>query len=293
MSTPFLFKVLSVSTALSIQAHPDAEMAQILHSQDPQAYPDPNHKPEMAIAVSQFEALCSFKPQSEVEQAWQALPPLSFLTPVTDIRSMFARVMRAEPEKTCLVAEKLLTDHDNSHPAISLFKRLWSQYPSDVGCFCAFLMNRIVLSPGQAIFLPANEPHAYISGQCMECMAASDNVVRAGLTPKPRDVDTLLKILTYKQISGDKLALSPRKSGWVSEYRAPVTEFAVDRIEMPAGAKDKLQCTSIHSILITMEGEGRIADQECRPGSVFYLSPGSYTLQTEGTGLVLFRAFLP
>lgn len=79
--------------------------------------------------------------------------------------------------------------------------RLEKQYPGDVGVIAAFLFNYVKLSPGEALYLGANEPHAYLFGECIECMATSDNVVRAGLTPKNRDVETLCSMLTYKQVT--------------------------------------------------------------------------------------------
>ena len=81
-----------------------------------------------------------------------------------------------------------------------LVLRLEKQYPGDVGVISAFFFNYVKLNPGEALYLGANEPHAYIYGECIECMATSDNVVRAGLTPKHRDVQTLCSMLTYKQV---------------------------------------------------------------------------------------------
>lgn len=82
-----------------------------------------------------------------------------------------------------------------------LVLQLERQYPADIGVIAAFFLNHVKLSPGEALFLGANEPHAYLSGECIECMATSDNVVRAGLTPKHRDVQTLCSMLTYKQVN--------------------------------------------------------------------------------------------
>ena len=79
--------------------------------------------------------------------------------------------------------------------------RLEEQYPHDVGVLAAFFMNYVKLNPGEALCIGANDLHAYVSGDCVECMATSDNVVRAGLTPKKRDVETLCNMLTYKQVS--------------------------------------------------------------------------------------------
>lgn len=81
--------------------------------------------------------------------------------------------------------------------------RLESQYPDDVGIIAAFFLNYVKLKRGEALYIGPNEPHAYLSGECIECMATSDNVVRAGLTPKHRDVRTLLSMLKYKQVMGE------------------------------------------------------------------------------------------
>lgn len=77
------------------------------------------------------------------------------------------------------------------------------QHQEDVGVLAALFFNYVKLSPGEALHIGANEPHAYLSGECIECMATSDNVVRAGLTPKYKDIQTLCSMLTYKQVSID------------------------------------------------------------------------------------------
>lgn len=81
-----------------------------------------------------------------------------------------------------------------------LVLQLEKQYPGDIGVLSAFFFNYVKLKPGEALYLAANEPHAYLSGDCVECMATSDNVVRAGLTPKHRDIQTLCSMLTYNQV---------------------------------------------------------------------------------------------
>lgn len=89
---------------------------------------------------------------------------------------------------------RILTDKER------LALELEEQYPDDVGVISSFFFNYVKLNPGEALYLGPNEPHAYLSGECIECMATSDNVVRAGLTPKFRDVSTLCSMLTYKQV---------------------------------------------------------------------------------------------
>merc|ERR1712228_6451 len=86
-----------------------------------------------------------------------------------------------------------------------LLPRLQGQYPGDVGVLAVFMLNCFLLRPGEGIFLDANLPHAYLSGDCLECMACSDNVVRAGLTPKLRDTAVLCEMLNYEKMSKPKV----------------------------------------------------------------------------------------
>jgi mannose-6-phosphate isomerase len=109
--------------------------------------------------------------------------------------------------------------------------RLHEQYPLDIGVLSSFLLNYVCLENGQAIALGPNEPHAYLSGEIVECMATSDNVIRAGLTPKYKDTDVLCSSLTYKQgnpviISGESF-----QSGKVKLYRPDFDEFEVWRLQ--------------------------------------------------------------
>ena len=107
----------------------------------------------------------------------------------------------------------------------SLFLTLAKQYPNDVGCFSVYLLNCIKLKKGEAIFLSANVPHAYLFGDGVECMACSDNVVRAGLTPKFKDVNVLCQMLDYSMRSIDDNKLSSTKletsigKDYLIEYR--------------------------------------------------------------------------
>ncbi|XP_016316627.1 mannose-6-phosphate isomerase-like [Sinocyclocheilus anshuiensis] len=186
---PFLFKVLSVNTALSIQAHPNRELAARLHAQFPEHYPDNNHKPEMAIALTRFEGLCGFRPMDEI---------LGFLKNVPEFRALVGNEAAEElqsadgdPCRTSLALKKCFTrmmncekklfvdqlnmlvkriseedaaGKDTSGSNGELLLRLHSQYPGDIGCFSIYFLNRIMLQPGEAMFLGANEPHAYLSG---------------------------------------------------------------------------------------------------------------------------------
>ena len=93
--------------------------------------------------------------------------------------------------------KELITKKSVKQDLDNLFLRLCDQFPGDVGCFVIYFLNVVRLSPGEAMFLGPNVPHAYLSGDCVECMACSDNVVRAGLTPKLIDVEVLCNMLVY------------------------------------------------------------------------------------------------
>ncbi|XP_044506078.1 mannose-6-phosphate isomerase 1-like isoform X2 [Mangifera indica] len=222
---PFLFKVLSVAKPLSIQAHPDKELAQALHKLMPHVYKDDNHKPEMALAITEFEALCSFISLQGIKSVVQNVPEIVELvdrgaaSQVLHINeqdgeenfkyvmhSVFTQLMTATKERTAKAISNLkIRLHEESKVRSltekeQLVLRLEKQYPGDIGVLSAFFFNYVKLKPGEALYLGANEPHAYISGECVECMASSDNVIRAGLTPKDRDIQVLCSMLTYKLI---------------------------------------------------------------------------------------------
>lgn len=221
---PFLFKVLSVGTALSIQAHPDKKLAAHLFKTRPDIYKDGNHKPEMAIALTVFEALVGFRPLADIAMFLANIPALRTVVG-EELSAQFIKVA-ADPvaaeqhgrrvlkgifsalQKWTPVAESIdtilsqLAKLAGSSPlpiysiANTVTTRLAVEYPGDIGILCVFLLNILTLQPTQAVYLGAGVPHAYLAGDCVECMATSDNVVRSGLTPKLRDVDTLLEMLT-------------------------------------------------------------------------------------------------
>ncbi|KAJ1935942.1 Mannose-6-phosphate isomerase, partial [Linderina pennispora] len=217
---PYLFKVLSIEKALSIQAHPDKKLAEKLHTERPHVYKDPNHKPEMSIALTEFIAMSGFRPLEEISQNIDEYPEFKALVATSaaafqqsakdgsvqdkkhQLKALFAELMNSNPEAVKEQLDVLLQrvsksadPMDLSLPA--LVHRLNAEYPGDVGVFCVFMLNILHLHAGDAFYMGPNDPHAYIYGDCIECMATSDNVVRAGLTPKLRDVPVLVDMLTY------------------------------------------------------------------------------------------------
>lgn len=118
----------------------------------------------------------------------------------------------------------------------ALLLRLYEQYPDDIGVFAPLVLNYLRMQQGDSFFIGPNVPHAYISGDCVECMALSDNVVRAGLTPKLRDVETLCDMLNYE--SGKPAFIETQaidETGQTLLYRPPkahCAEFEVEFIQV-------------------------------------------------------------
>ncbi|EEE52368.1 hypothetical protein OsJ_34433 [Oryza sativa Japonica Group] len=298
---PFLFKVLSVARALSIQAHPDAALARALHALRPATYRDDNHKPEMAVAVTDFRALCGFVSVQELKDVLRTVPEVRELVGKEEavklmgakehdggigvrsyLQSAFTNLMTASKETVSEAVSKLKSRLNIESKVRTLTKKeqlvlsLEMQYPEDVGVLAAFFFNYVKLNPGEALYIGANEPHAYLSGECVECMATSDNVVRAGLTPKYRDVQTLCSMLTYKQNYPEILRGVPVQA-YVTRYIPPSEEFEVDRCLLPSGESVTMSPVPGPSIFLVMTGEGKIeADSmldegKAKEGDVFFV----------------------
>uniref|UniRef100_A0ACD5TQT8 Uncharacterized protein n=1 Tax=Avena sativa TaxID=4498 RepID=A0ACD5TQT8_AVESA len=310
---PFLFKahpsplhprslclprVLSVAKPLSIQAHPDKSLAKELHDQRPADYKDANHKPEMAIAVTEFRALFGFAGIEELKDAIRTVPEVRVLIGQEDaaklmimkeyndvkssMQSAFAKLMTASKDTVSEAVNKLKGRLDDESKFRTLTEKellilsLEKQYPEDVGVLAALFFNYVKLGPGEAIYIGANEPHAYLSGECIECMATSDNVVRAGLTPKYRDVKTLSDMLTYKQVFPEILR-GVTVHPYVRRYTPPTDEFEVDCCLLPPGAVIVMPPTPSPSIFLVMTGEGEIQvdsmldGEKAKEGDVFFV----------------------
>ncbi|KAF6259281.1 RmlC-like cupin domain-containing protein [Scenedesmus sp. NREL 46B-D3] len=274
---PYLFKVLSVQTALSIQSHPDKKLAERLHAQQPQDYKDDNHKPEMALALEDFEALCGFVSSAELKEQLRQQPELRLCVgeeavsailqaegeqAKSALKAAFTALMTCDAEKVAgaidTMVQRLSQDAAGAR-ALSekeaLVLRLNQQYPNDVGVLSAYFLNQVRLAPGEAIFLAANEPHAYVSGELVECMAASDNVIRAGLTPKFRDTAVLCESLTYNTGTPEVLT-GQRVHDHVKAYRPPFDEFEIQHIEVPAGESVAVPTNPGPLLLLVHAGAG-------------------------------------
>lgn len=346
---PFLFKILSIGKALSIQAHPNKKLAEKLHARDPKNYPDDNHKPEMAIAITPFEGFCGFRPLAEISHFLENVPALrqlvgedkaqSFIDTVKAnpddknqnkkaLQTVFGAVLSASEDDLAKATSSLVEAASSQGAEFAaggvsstsgsvlseLVTRLHGHFGSDYGLFVLFFLNFIKLSPGEALFLQADDIHAYVSGDIVECMASSDNVVRAGFTPKFKDVDTLVGMLTYNYAPIEEQKMEPVDYPYVTLNRAayssgseaklydpPIEEFSVVRTVLRGnGSKATFDPLDGPSIIICTGGKGKISVgptvKEIKEGYVYFVgATAECVLESEADGdedeFVTFKAY--
>lgn len=299
---PFLFKVLSCGKTLSIQAHPDKEGAEKLHSDNPQAYGDANHKPEMAIALTPFEAMCGFRRMEEIALLLKKHPEFGncisqeaklavFLASDGEsqkvaLQMLFESFMSCPKDVSDKNLKELLVrlqleqstfhPHPHDEPAWErkcsrAVLRLSQQFPGDPGAMAPLFLNYLLIAPGESFFMAANEPHAYVAGEIIECMACSDNVVRAGLTPKFKDVDNLVRMLTYSMGGPSIDAGAPTiEDHRILRYTPPVPEFEVLISTVDPGEELVMKNPGVPGIVVIIEGSGTADETLVCPGRSYY-----------------------
>jgi mannose-6-phosphate isomerase len=314
---PFLLKVLSASSALSIQVHPSrvqaaagfrAENERGLAPGDPaRNYVDDWPKPELLCALTPFEALAGLRTPADAAAILRALavdqlqPLAAELThAVSDLRGVLESVLRwPEPGRRELVGqvvgacERLASADGPYAGACTAALRADTEHPGDLGVVALLLMRHTVLEPGEAVFMPAGGLHAYLRGTGIELLANSDNVVRAGLTGKHVDVPELLKLLD-PAVTVPVLSPSPLADG-VAAFDAPAPEFrlhlvdvAADAHRLPGAGPRILLCTEGAVMLRNRAGDtvklgrGESCFVPAADGPVWCAGPGHAVLA--GTG---------
>ena len=315
----FLFKVLSIEKVLSIQAHPDKQLAAQLFTDKPENYKDPNHKPEMAVALTDdFEAMSGFRPMLEIASNLLDYPEFTDLIgkcrydilefvaqkrgvdPKPILKNMFHVYMSADEsvmKKNLDNLSKRLAEKENLTDLDKLIVKLGSQFPGDSGIFAPIIFNYLKLKTGDAFYIGANEPHAYIQGDILECMACSDNVVRAGLTPKLKDVDTLVKMLTYK-CSRPEITRGKKKDHCCTLYVPPIEDFAMEIMEVRPGNTYELEDVRSPSVLLILNGSGTLKQHRVQTmpvsfGKAAFMSANTTATiiaDADGPGLKIVRA---
>ena len=286
---PFLLKIIAADRPLSLQAHPSRAQAEVGWAREEAAgvprdaphrtYRDGWPKPEVLVALRVTEALCGFRDPEETYALFGRLgvpSVMALLEPLADeavpaverLCVVFSRLLRLEaPDRglvdAVLAAAAGVVDGDAE---LRTFARtateIGSFYPGDPGVLAALLMNRMSLQPNEALYLPAGNLHAYLSGGGVEIMANSDNVMRGGLTPKHIDVTELLRVVDFTPGFGG--LLEPRQEAdRIWHYPVPAPEFDLWRLEL---AEDPVPvpATGGGRILLVTDGAAtlRSADAE-------------------------------
>ncbi|MVA76520.1 mannose-6-phosphate isomerase, class I [Auraticoccus sp. F435] len=253
---PYLLKLLAAAAPLSLQAHPTREQAEAGWAREEESGPDRGDptrnykddwpKPEMIVALTDFEALCGFADPGTTARLWRslgvpALEPLAELLAGASSDAVATVVRRllsedgwgAVCEDVVRAAGEVTRDGGAGEPLARLCRtalELAEHYPGDPGVLVALLMNRVSLRPGQALFLGAGNLHAYLSGLGVELMANSDNVLRGGLTPKHVDVEELTSVLDTRTGAPDLVRTVDEGEGR-TRFDTPAPEFTLWRVD--------------------------------------------------------------
>ena len=302
---PYLFKVLSVEKPLSIQAHPDKSFAEVLHARDPKNYPDPNHKPEMGLFITRTTLLYGFREYSAIIHFLNSIPEFGDLIrdetkqnfvakPSVDTFKVFMNsVFHAEKghvEQLSKSFEENLPKYGELLNAdeVATIKAIRKYFPSDVGVFFPLILKVVVAEPWTALFIPAGTLHAYVSGDLYEAMALSDNVVRAGMTPKFVDVDTLMEMLNFAPTEPHWVPCE--KSGKMEKYQGCSDEFYLAKVSLKQGEEYEVEPFAKETLMSIGAGECVMnGTQACPFGSVFLCFKGSsVTLKASKDATVIF-----
>jgi mannose-6-phosphate isomerase len=309
---PFMLKVLSINPdfGLSIQSHPDSRWAKILHQRDPVNYPDDSHKPEVGVALTPVTLLLGFRSLSKIEQVLREIPAFEVLwggDSATRLRiaadeghqpallkEMFARVLNApEGVVASIVAAvgDLADGADLFARERALLQRLRRCYgDTDRGLLAIFMMNIVHVPPGEAVFIGPNCPHAYLDGDLVECMVSSDNVIRAGLTPKFKDTSTLLETVSYAEVDSSGRVTTKGMLGELAIFDLPTKDFILATAPEGTGSVS-VGVLSHDAILLCVGGETQISGSarsiQVGDGGAAFLPAlsGPYTITRRGAAL--------
>jgi mannose-6-phosphate isomerase len=257
---PFLFKVLSAGTPLSIQAHPSKRKARLGFDHEEHGgipvdapernYRDPNHKPEMAVALTRFELICGFRPVCEIVENMRLVAPGEFERALerlerdpnrVELSVFFYSLISADERLRAQflanasrrIAAVLETKNYpvGSEGAFRWALRIMDIFPGDVGAILPLVLNHIVLEPGEAAFIAPGELHAHLTGTCLEIMANSDNVIRGALTPKFVDLPELVSVLSFNPEKVQPV-LPSVTAAYEETYPTFVPDFELSRISV-------------------------------------------------------------
>ncbi|MEM6049816.1 mannose-6-phosphate isomerase [Erwinia sp. P7711] len=303
---PFLFKVLCADQPLSIQVHPSKAAAEVGFAKENAAgiplsaanrnYKDANHKPELVFALTPFKAINGFR---ELHEIISLLQPVAGAHPaiahflqspaMSGLSALFAALLSMEGEQKSLALDLLKSElRSRTGEPWETVALIAENYPDDSGLFSPLLLNVIELQPGEAMFLFAETPHAYLKGVALEVMANSDNVLRAGLTPKYIDIPELLANLKFEAKPYASLLTQPEQAGTTLNFPVPVDDFAFSLHQLSATPVTVHQQSA--AILFCVEGQAVVSHGEqqltLKPGESCFVPATEFPLTLAGTGRV-------
>ncbi|OCH52976.1 mannose-6-phosphate isomerase, class I [Vibrio cyclitrophicus] len=259
---PYLFKVLAARTPLSIQVHPNKRNSELGFERENQLgieltggnrnYKDPNHKPELVYAITSYKAMNGFRPIEDIIAMFEEVGINTLSDDVAalkknqdseGLKTFFTLILKLSGSKQKQALADLeqfyaLTNLSASAKQALQYSREFSEhYPGDNGLLAPLFLNIVELKPGQAMFLHAETPHAYVQGTALEVMASSDNVLRAGLTPKHIDVGELVANTRFESIAPNDILLKPIKLESRHHFPVPVDDFKFDVVDVTRSEK--------------------------------------------------------
>ncbi|KAF5996842.1 mannose-6-phosphate isomerase, class I [Streptomyces mirabilis] len=303
---PFLLKILAAGAPLSLQVHPNLEQAKegyedeelrgIPISAAHRNYKDANHKPELICALTEFDGLCGFRSPDETAELLAGLD-VDSLKPYVDLlhahpedaalREVLTAVLSADPDDMAHTVTETAAACARLGGAYAPYADIAHHYPGDPGVIAAMLLNYVQLQPGEALFLGAGVPHAYLNGLGVEIMANSDNVLRCGLTPKHVDVPELLRVVRFE--ASDPGVLRPEASPDGEEvYATPIDEFRLSRYALAEGAAPHDLTRGTPQILLCTSGSVHADGNTLAPGESVFV-PAGEKAEVSGSGTI-FRA---
>ncbi|MFG2620657.1 mannose-6-phosphate isomerase, class I [Streptomyces sp. NPDC048507] len=301
---PFLLKLLAAGAPLSLQVHPDLAQAKEGFEDEERRgvpieaghrnYKDANHKPELICALTPFDGLCGFRPPLEAAELLEGLG-VDSLKPYADLlrahpveaalREVLTAVLTADRAEMTRTVSEAAAAAERLGGRYAPYATLVHDYPGDPGVIAAMLLNHVRLQPGEAMFLGAGIPHAYLDGLGVELMANSDNVLRCGLTPKHVDVPELLKVVLFEPSAPG--VLRPEADG-EEVYETPIDEFRLSRFVLAPGGAPQVLADGAPQILLCTAGTPVAGELALAPGESVFV-PAGEKVELSGSGTV-FRA---
>lgn len=312
---PYLLKVIAADSPLSLQVHPGKERAiggyvredavGIPLDAPQRSFRDRNHKPELVYALTRFEAMCGFRAPRRLNELLAGLDAqiavqlrgiLSAQPSVAGIETAFTWLLRPDSRPDPAAIDELaaacgarLADGSPSPRADRTVVRLQQAYPGDPGVVTSLLLNPVTLQAGEALFVPAGGVHAYLGGTGVELMASSDNVLRAGLTPKHVDVEELLRNVDY--VAAPPIRVAPERfHGATKMFYAPVDDFELSVTRVAGGSSHPLPGRGPR-ILLCLEGTvvatAARGEVDLRRGQAAFVPADDGELTVRGSGTLV------